>query len=83
MLQNKVFLKNEGLAKKVMDILMNNFDVNISVTDTTINYNALDLIKWSIEDYESCGFNMKSYRGYYNLLKKQQDRRLNKLGGKN
>jgi hypothetical protein len=34
--------------------------------------NTLEIIKFGIEDYESCGYDMKQYRIYYNILLKQK-----------
>lgn len=78
---NAEFKKNEGLAKKVIDILIEDYLSKFSMFDINPNYqSSLDIIKWSFEDYESCGYNMKRCRIYYNILQKQKDGRMEKLG---
>jgi hypothetical protein len=77
---NEEFKKNEGLAKKVMDILISDYVNKFSMFDINPNYNnTLDIIKWSLEDYETCGYNMHTFRTYYNILKKQKDLKESRL----
>jgi hypothetical protein len=77
---NEEFKKNEGLAKKVMDILINDYVNKFSMFDINPNYNnTLDIIKWSLEDYETCGYNMHAFRTYYEILKKQKELKENRL----
>jgi hypothetical protein len=81
---NEEFKKNEGLAKKVMDILISDYINKFSMFDINPNYNnTLDIIKWSLEDYETCGYNMHQFRTYYEILKKQKDLKENRLKKRN
>jgi hypothetical protein len=80
---NEDFKKSESLAQKVMDILITDYlnkdKLRIHDEDRSEirmnNQEYLSLIKWSIEDYESCGYNMHMYRIYLNVLKEQKRKR--------
>jgi hypothetical protein len=75
------FKRSEGLAKKVMEILIDDF-VKREDWENMINREQyFELIQWSLEDYESCGYNMKQYRTYVEILKIQEERKKKGPGG--
>ena len=66
---NKEFKKNEGLAQKVMELLIDDYfnrDKNLSKLN---DKEYKDLIIWSLKDYESCGFDMTIYKIYSGVFK--------------
>ena len=66
---NKEFKKNEGLAQKVMDLLIEDY-FNRDKTLSKLNDREYkELITWSLKDYESCGFDMTMYRIYSGVLR--------------
>jgi len=68
-MKNKEFKKNEGLAQKVMELLIDDYfnrDKNLSKFN---DKEYKDLITWSLRDYESCGFDMSMYRIYSGVFR--------------
>jgi len=68
-MKNKEFKKNEGLAQKVMELLIDDYfnrDKNLSKFN---DKEYKDLITWSLRDYESCGFDMGMYRIYSGVFR--------------
>ena len=66
---NEEFKKNEGLAQKVMELLIDDYfnrDKNLSKLN---DKEYKDLIIWSLKDYESCGFDMTIYKIYSGVFK--------------
>ncbi len=81
--REKEFKKNEGLARKVMEILINDYSMK-SLELSIDNQEYLDIIKWAIEDYSECGYHIADYETYYKILQCQYDRRRNhRLPGMN
>ena len=63
---NKEFKKSERLAQMVMDVLIEDY-LYRDKTKSKLNDKVYsELINWTLKDYESCGFNMKMYRIYWN-----------------
>ena len=66
---NKEFKRNEGLAQKVMELLIDDY-FNRDKNSSKLNDKEYkELINWSLTDYESCGFNMKMYRIYSGVIR--------------
>ena len=68
-MKNKEFKKNEGLAQKVMELLIDDYfnrDKNLSKFN---DKEYKDLITWSLRDYESCGFDMTIYKIYSGVFR--------------
>lgn len=70
------FKKDEGLARKVMEILINDYTMKSNEIGTD-NEEYLDIIKWAVEDYKECGYHIADYEIYYKILRTQYDRRRN------
>jgi len=69
---NEEFKKNEGLAQKVMELLIDDYfnrDKNLSKFNDK-EYKSL--INWSLKDYESCGFDMSIYRIYSGVFREDE-----------
>ncbi len=64
---NKAFKKNEELAQKVMEVLIDDYYHRDKIKSKLRDKEYLGLIEWSILDYESCGFNMDICRIYAGL----------------
>ena len=65
---NQEFKKNERLAQMVMDVLIENY-LYRDKTKSKLNDKVYsELIRWSLKDYESCGFNMLMYRIYSGIM---------------
>lgn len=75
--------KCEGLAKKVLDILLNDYARREEIGTNLEDGEYLSVIEWSILDYESCGFKMDGYKSYVQILKKQYLAKINKLKERN
>lgn len=66
----KKFKQNESNSQRVIDILVGHF---IEVKDSKNHKwmrDYLDTIKWSLEDYEECGYNMSRQRRKYEIVDK-------------
>jgi len=77
------FKKNERLAKRVMDILLNDYSRREEYGFLYNEKENLDIIEWSIIDYESCGFSMGPYKYHLNIIKDQYEQKLNRLRNSN
>jgi len=70
---NEEFKRNEGLAQKVMELLIDDYfnrDKNLSKFNDK-EYKSL--INWSLKDYESCGFDMSIYRIYSGVFREDDN----------
>jgi len=68
MIKEKGFKRNEGLARRVMEILINDY-LNKDRIRNLNDRDYLELIEWSLKDYESMGYNVLEYRKYLEVLK--------------
>lgn len=69
------FKRSEGLARKVLEILIEDYSNPDGTRCTLCQKDYLSLIGWTIEDYENCGYRVKDYKTYLNILKIQYERR--------
>ena len=63
------FKKEEGLAQKIIDILIENYYHRDKTKSKIRDKEYLNIIEWGIKDYESHGFNMEINRTYIGIKK--------------
>jgi len=70
--ETKEFKEREKYAQKVIDILFQDYNDNQTKPIMSCK-DYLNLLDWSIKDYESCGYDMLVYRTFFNILKRKRE----------
>ena len=68
-IKSEEFKKNEGLAQKVMDLLIDDYFNGRDKVNRLDDKEYKNIIVWSLRDYESCGFDMSKYKVYSGVFK--------------
>lgn len=76
---SKKFKRSEHLAKRVINILVLDYIRRKNDKSAFWMDDYIRLIKWCVEDYENCGYDMDEFKKPVNLLEK----RLNDIKNEN
>lgn len=73
----KNYKNSEMMAQRVMNILARDYLENKKNKTIPWMQDYISLLKWSVDDYINCGYNVQKYETFISLLEKKLLRKIN------